>query len=95
MSLSVPLERLAQLPELLGNVSRRSVRQMRDELYRWRRALWYGSIYGECGLGPDEPEARRAPGPPVPHDAFDGLMRVLAARLHTHSSSASSARYAI
>ena len=71
MAVVVPPERLAQLPAILRSVTPATIQSMRRKLHCARKYLWYSSIYGSCapGIGKGEP------------DAFDGLMRVLAARL--------------
>ena len=79
MSVTVPEERLALLPEILGNYSQRDVKQMRDLLRRWRHVLWYGSNCAAVSP-PLEPTAS------APRDAFDGLMQLLAARLERERS---------
>ena len=79
MSVSVPQERLPLLPQILANYSRREIRQMRELLRGWRRLLWYGSSCAALSAaGPASPSARDAS---VPRDAFEGLMRLLGARL--------------
>ena len=71
MALIVPPERLGELPAILRAVPPERLRAMRRALHCHRRMLWYASIYGACGL------ARGG----TREDAFDALMRVLAARL--------------
>ena len=80
MSVSVPQERLPLLPQILANYSRREIRQMRELLRGWRRVLWYGS---SCAALPAAgPASARDQGDAsVPRDAFEGLMRLLGARL--------------
>ena len=81
MSVSVPQERLPLLPQILANYSRREIRQMRELLRGWRRVLWYGSSCAALpAAGPAS--ARDTLGNSlVPRDAFEGLMRLLRARL--------------
>ena len=77
MSVSVPQERLPLLPQILANYSRREIRQMRELLRGWRRVLWYG--YSCTALSAAGPASGRDAS--VPRDAFEGLMRLLRARL--------------
>ena len=71
MAIHVPPERLKELPSILRAVPQKEIERMRRKLKCAQKYLWYASVYGECapGLGGGAP------------DAFDALMRVLAARL--------------
>ena len=79
MSVSVPQERLPLLPQILANYSRREIRQMRELLRGWRRVLWYGSSCAALSAAGPRPASGRDAS--VPRDAFEGLMRLLGARL--------------
>ena len=65
----VPPEQLPRLPQLLRSISPQRREEMRAALRCVWRRLWYSSVYGPCF------------GESASTDAFDGLLRVLAARV--------------